>query len=98
MLCNSIPVPDIQIEICFNFSCPNNWIDSKNGCFFFATEEESMNWYDALEYCKGLDAYLAEVHDNETQILLETQAALLPPTNWWLGATDEENVSKDKRQ
>ena len=54
-----------------------------------------MNWYDALEYCKGLDAYLAEVHDNETQILLETQAALLPPTNWWLGATDEENVSKD---
>ena len=56
-----------------------------------------MNWYDALEYCKGLDAYLAEVHDNETQILLETQAALLPPTNWWLGATDEENVSKDKQ-
>ena len=86
----------IKIEICCNFSCPNNWIDSKNGCFFFATEEESMNWYDALEYCKGLDAYLAEVHDNETQILLETQAALLPPTNWWLGATDEENVSKDK--
>ena len=55
-----------------------------------------MNWYDALQYCKGLDAYLAEVHDNETQILLETQAALLPPTNWWLGATDEENVSMVK--
>ena len=53
-----------------------------------------MTWYDAIEYCKGLDAYLAEVLNNETQVLLETQASLLPPTNWWLGASDEENVSE----
>ena len=59
-----------------------------------------MTWYDAIEYCQSLDAYLAEVLNNETQILLETQASLLPPNslgaphNWWLGASDEENVSE----
>ena len=53
-----------------------------------------MTWYDAIEYCQSLDAYLAEVLNNETQILLETHASLLPPTNWWLGASDEENVSE----
>ena len=53
-----------------------------------------MTWYDAIEYCQSLDAYLAEVLNNETQILLETHASLLPPTNWWLGASDEETVSK----
>ena len=44
-------------------------------------------------FCKGLDAYLAEVLNDETQTLLETQMKLLPPSNWWLGASDEENVS-----
>ena len=44
-------------------------------------------------FCKGLDAYLAEVLNDETQTLLETQVKLLPPSNWWLGASDEENVS-----
>ena len=48
-------------------------------------------WY--ISYCKGLDAYLAEVLNAETQALLVAQAELLPPTNWWLGASDEENVS-----
>ena len=82
-----------SIKFC---SCPENWINSEHGCFFFATGEESMTWYDAIEYCQGLDAYLAEVLNNETQILLETHASLLPPTNWWLGASDEENVSNFK--
>ena len=36
---------------------------------------------------------MAEVLNAETQTLLVAQAELLPPTNWWLGASDEENVS-----
>ena len=44
-------------------------------------------------FCKGLDAYLAEVLNAETQALIETQVKILPPSNWWLGASDEENVS-----
>ena len=52
-----------------------------------------MSWYDAVDYCKAMDAYLAEVLNAETQTLLVAQAELLPPTNWWLGASDEENVS-----
>ena len=48
---------------------------------------------DANIFCKGLDAYLAEIFNDETQTLLETQVKLLPPSNWWLGASDEENVS-----
>ena len=52
-----------------------------------------MSWYDAVDYCKAMDAYLAEVLNAETQTLLVAQAELLPPTNWWLGASDEENVN-----
>ena len=52
-----------------------------------------MTWYEAIDYCKAMDAYLAEVLNDETQTLLETQVKLLPPSNWWLGASDEENVS-----
>ena len=74
-------------------SCPQDWISSVNGCFYFATDVESMTWYQAYDYCKSLDAYLAEILNNETQILLETYAADLPPTNWWIGATDEQSVS-----
>ena len=43
-----LPVLAKKYKIFCNFSCPNNWIDSKHGCFFFATDEESMNWYDAM--------------------------------------------------
>ena len=53
-----------------------------------------MTWYDAIEYCKDIkDAYLGEVLNAETQTLLYYSASALPPTNWWLGASDEENVS-----
>ena len=76
-------------------SCPDNWISSEQGCFYFANEiEEGMTWYEAVDYCKGLDGYLAEVLNAETQTLLATQASLLPLANWWLGASDEETVSK----
>ena len=36
---------------------------------------------------------MAEVLNAETQTLLETQVKLLPLSNWWFGASDEENVS-----
>ena len=36
---------------------------------------------------------MAEVLNAETQTLLAAQAELLPSTHWWLGASDEENVS-----
>ena len=52
-----------------------------------------MNWYDAKEYCESLNGFLAEIHNAETQNLLATHAATLTTANWWLGATDEENVS-----
>ena len=56
-----------------------------------------MTWYDAVEYCKDIkDGYLAEVLNAETQALLVEEASALPPTNWWLGASDEETVSTFK--
>ena len=36
---------------------------------------------------------MAEVLNAETQALLVEEASALPPTNWWLGASDEETVS-----
>ena len=79
--------------------CPADWIDSEQGCFYFANEvgNEGMTWYDAVEYCKDIKGgYLAEVLNAETQALLVTEASALPPTNWWLGASDEETVSTFK--
>ena len=79
--------------------CPADWIDSEEGCFYFANEvgNEGMTWYDAVEYCKDIkDGYLAEVLNAETQALLVEEASALPPTNWWLGASDEETVSTFK--
>jgi hypothetical protein len=39
-------------------SCPENWINSEQGCFYFANEvKEGMTWYEAVDYCKGLDGY-----------------------------------------
>ena len=52
-----------------------------------------MDWYAAIDYCRNIDGYLAEILDNETQYFLTKKAQELPPTNWWLGATDIETVS-----
>jgi len=74
--------------------CPADWIDSEEGCFYFANEvgDEGMTWYDAVEYCKDIKGgYLAEVLNAETQALLVEEASVLPPTNWWLGGSDEES-------
>jgi len=71
--------------------CPETWLHSDQGCFYFAEEVEAMTWYEARDYCESLDAYLAEVPNAETQNILASHAATLSPANWWLGATDEEN-------
>ena len=55
-----------------------------------------MTWYEAIDYCKAMDAYLAEVLNDKTQNLLAAQALLEKKSMWWLGASDEENVSKCK--
>ena len=35
-------------------SCPENWINSEQRCFYFANEvKEGMTWYEAVDYCKG---------------------------------------------
>ena len=81
-----------------NHSCPNGWISSLYGCFLFAIDVEPKTWDESVEYCQGLGGYLAEVLDDETQLFLVKEAtalhyALGTPTNWWIGATDEESVS-----
>ena len=35
-----------------------------------------MTWYEAIDYCKAMDAYLAEVLNDKTQNLLAAQALL----------------------
>ena len=71
--------------------CPDPWIDlGYLGCFYFAEESESINWYDAQIYCNELNetAFLAEILDNETQLVIAALADELPDHAWWLGATD----------
>merc|ERR1719203_2300146 len=57
--------------------------------FFFAGDENRKTWSESIEYCHTLDAYLAEVHDGETQSFLENHASKFSKTSWWLGASDQ---------
>ena len=71
--------------------CLEPWIDlGYLGCFYFAEESELINWYDAQHYCNELNenAFLAEILDEETQLVLAALADELPDHGWWLGATD----------
>ena len=71
--------------------CPEPWIDlGYLGCFYFAEESEFINWYDAQHYCNDLNenAFLAEILDEETQLVIAALVDELPDHNWWLGATD----------
>ena len=71
--------------------CPDPWIDlGYLGCFYFAIESEFINWYDAQIYGNALNdtAFLAEILDDETQLVLTALADELPDHAWWLGATD----------
>ena len=54
-----------------------------------------MTWYEAMDYCESFGAYLAEVLNDETQILLENHASNITSFggDWWLGAIDEKDVS-----
>merc|ERR1712194_864274 len=51
--------------------CPEGWLQFENDCFYFAGDEDRKSWSESIEYCHTLDAYLAEVHDGETQTFLE---------------------------
>ena len=71
--------------------CPEPWIDLGDlGCFYFAVESEFINWYDAQIYCNELNenAFLAEILDDATQLVLAALAGELPVHSWWLGGTD----------
>ena len=75
-------------------SCPEGWVRSPDGCFFFAIDVQKKNWDKAIEYCEEIGGYLAEVLNDETQqFLVEQATALNTSTSWWLGATDQEWVS-----
>merc|ERR1712170_80785 len=71
--------------------CPEPWVDlGYLGCFHFASEAPSMTWFDALVYCNEMNenAFLAEILEEETQLVLAALAAELPIANWWLGGSD----------
>ena len=72
-------------------ACPEPWIDFGDlGCFYFAVESLPINWYDAQIYCNELNenAFLAEIPNEETQLVLTALADELSVHGWWLGATD----------
>ena len=73
-----------------------------HGNFFFAYNSETMTWNEALEYCEGLNisasyyASLVEVTNSAVHELLITEATTLPDQNWWLGGSDNSEVSYQK--
>ena len=75
------------------FSCPEGWLQFESDCFYFAGDEYRKSWSEAVDYCHTLDAYLAEVHDEETQTFLSNHASGFSKTSWWLGASDQAKVN-----
>ena len=57
-----------------------------------------MNWFDAHMYCNDLDenAFLVEVLDEETQLVIAALANELPDNMWWLGGSDFFQVRSNK--
>ena len=74
------------------FRCSEGWLQFESDCFYFAGDENRKTWSESIEYCHTLDAYLAEVHDGETQSFLENHASEFSKTSWWLGASDQTKV------
>ena len=76
--------------------CPTNWIDlGPQGCFLFADFDTKI-FDDAQKYCNNLysNAYLAEIKDEETQLILTGLAEGYPEVfAWWLGGSDFYEVS-----
>ena len=71
--------------------CSEPWIGlGYLGCFYFAVESQPMNWFDAQMYCNDLDenAFLAEILDEETQLVIKALTNELPSAYWWLGGSD----------
>ena len=79
--------------------CSEPWIGlGYLGCFYFAVESQPMNWFDAQMYCNDLDenAFLAEILDEETQLVIAAIANELPDNMWWLGGSDFFQVRSNK--
>ena len=69
-----------------------------NYYLIFATEaKHDLTYPEAQEYCNNLreNAYLAELPDEETRLLIDSLASeqVDDQWSWWIGGTDVEKVS-----
>ena len=68
-----------------------------HGCFHFADEYRTNEFEKAQRHCNSLysNAYLAEIKDEETQIVITALAGAQQYDDWWLGASDFYQVLKN---
>ena len=76
--------------------CPSGWVNGGNlGCYFVAKESSIMTHNSAKDYCKSLDerAQLVEIYTLRMQKFVEGLKDIKSSGNWWMGGTDELEVS-----
>ena len=83
--------------------CPPDWLNlGFEGCFHFASEVSpyGLNYYQSQEYCNSLhrQAFLAEIPNEDTQIILANYANELDDCFWWIGAQDFFQVKSQEIQ
>jgi len=72
--------------------CPDDWIESPEGCFLFHYTVERITWREAQIVCEDLGGFLVEVRSQDQQTFLEIIAALeeefTGSRSWFIGLTD----------
>lgn len=75
--------------------CEPGWSEYKEQCFFISTNRKS--WSDAQAYCWSFGGYLAEIHDNQTDVYIKSLLEKDEERNqriFFIGASDLEGDTK----
>lgn len=74
-------------------ACPEGWIESIEGCFYFANTATGLTWREGQEMCENLGGYLAEIKSEEQNTILVSLAKLeenlIDTQSWQIGLSDQ---------
>lgn len=70
--------------------CPDNWVAFGDDCYWFASNDSRMMYFQALSHCKALDAHLVTVPTEKQQKFLVSRLSDAT-TNLWIGLDRHPN-------
>jgi len=74
-------------------ACPEGWIESLEGCFYFHHTATGLTWREGQELCENLGGHLAEIKSEEQNTFLVSLAMLeedlIHTQSWQIGLSDQ---------